>query len=55
MKYIITTADFKERRVTKPWYDYWLNSQFIKDFRLFRYKGKKLWIAKHWILTIEEE
>lgn len=50
---IITTADFKELHVTKPWYYFWIFDG--TDFKSFRLKDKRVRIAKHWIIKIEEE
>ena len=53
----ITTAKtnpdgtFEELVVTRKFGDGWND---LKDMKLYHQEGKKIWLANHWVLRIEE-
>lgn len=52
-KYKVTLANNEVRHLTRTWYDGYND---IKDMRTFREENKKkIAIASHWIISIEEE
>ncbi len=47
----ITSADNSIIEVTRKWNDGWND---VKDMRCYHQGNKKLWLANHWIIRIEE-
>jgi hypothetical protein len=47
----VTLADDSTIEVTRKWNDGWND---IKDMKCYHQGDKKIWLANHWIIRIEE-
>ena len=47
----ITSADLNVLEVTRKWNDGWND---LKDMKCYHVGDKKIWLANHWIIRIEE-
>jgi hypothetical protein len=45
------TGQLKILEVTRKWNDGWEDS---KDMKCYHLEGKKIWLATHWIIRVEE-